>query len=321
MPSRRSTRRTSSCRSAPSTSSRRPSRPSRTCPRVLAWRDGSAHARGPVCARRAPPPRGASCISDRRVCARALHRALPTDLDKFTANLRLNNGRLSMYIKRWCNASSLLVQDAGIDDNSYLGNNVAYVCRGARGRRTGAVGARALRGHSAHPPPPRGGRASRGRGGTGCTLPQHSEPGDRHLRPERVVHGRDVHLRPQLLRRWLHLRAYAIYVHAKRCRAPHEPRARGSRGRSSPHAPRPTAPPPPAHGRAGVTCTGNVVPGYYFDASQVIAAGTSAVTTTCALGLAGNATRTCVWNGPTSPYGVWADPVSNCLRTCAPAGP
>jgi len=57
------------------------------------------------------------------------------------------------------------------------------------------------------------------------------------------------------------------------------------------------------------------VPGFFFDASQVVLAGDDAVTTTCAPGLAGNATRRCIWNGPNSASGVWADPINNCVRT------
>ena len=64
-----------------------------------------------------------------------------------------------------------------------------------------------------------------------------------------------------------------------------------------------------------VVCTNNVAPGYYFDASEVIPSGQNATTTTCPFGLAGYATRACLWNGPTSQYGVWAAPASFCLRT------
>jgi hypothetical protein len=65
-----------------------------------------------------------------------------------------------------------------------------------------------------------------------------------------------------------------------------------------------------------VVCTGNVAPGFFFDASEVILSGSNATTTTCPFGLAGFATRACVWAGPTSQFGVWAAPVSNCQRPC-----
>ena len=66
---------------------------------------------------------------------------------------------------------------------------------------------------------------------------------------------------------------------------------------------------------AGATCTGNVATGYFFDATEVVLAGNNATTTTCPPGLAGTATRMCVWNGPGSSSGVWANPISNCQRT------
>jgi hypothetical protein len=60
------------------------------------------------------------------------------------------------------------------------------------------------------------------------------------------------------------------------------------------------------------TCTNNVATGFFFDATEVVEAGANATTTTCAPGLAGYATRACVWNGATSASGVWAAPVSFC---------
>jgi hypothetical protein len=63
------------------------------------------------------------------------------------------------------------------------------------------------------------------------------------------------------------------------------------------------------------TCTNNVATGFFFDATEVVEAGANATTTTCAPGLAGYATRACVWNGATSASGVWAAPVSFCQRT------
>ena len=73
---------------------------------------------------------------------------------------------------------------------------------------------------------------------------------------------------------------------------------------------------PQSHTRAtAVVCIGNVASGYFFDATEVVPAGANATTTTCAFGLAGYATRLCVWNGPNSQYGVWAAPTSYCQRT------
>ena len=62
-----------------------------------------------------------------------------------------------------------------------------------------------------------------------------------------------------------------------------------------------------------VVCTNNVVSGYYFNAAESTTAGTNATTTTCPSGTAGYATRRCLWNGPSSQYGVWADPTSYCV--------
>jgi hypothetical protein len=66
----------------------------------------------------------------------------------------------------------------------------------------------------------------------------------------------------------------------------------------------------------GATCTNNVASGFFFDPTEVVLAGTNATTTSCPPGLAGTATRLCVWNGPNSASGVWASPISNCQRTC-----
>ena len=81
------------------------------------------------------------------------------DLDKLTANIRANNGRVrtvscntrwssqgpltvagarslgvhgacmqvSFYIKRWCNASATTVVGSGFDDNQFNANNFQYV--------------------------------------------------------------------------------------------------------------------------------------------------------------------------------------------------
>ena len=68
-------------------------------------------------------------------------------------------------------------------------------------------------------------------------------------------------------------------------------------------------------GIAEATCTSNIAPGYYFDSAAVTLAGSIATTTTCAPGLIGYATRACVWNGPNSASGVWANPISYCQRT------
>jgi len=67
--------------------------------------------------------------------------------------------------------------------------------------------------------------------------------------------------------------------------------------------------------RPAVTCTNNIVPGYYFDATVTTYASAIATTYTCAPGLAGYATRRCLWNGPTSAAGVWENPISYCERT------
>ena len=90
----------------------------------------------------------------------------------------------------------------------------------------------------------------------------------------------------------------------------------------------PSIPPPlhPSHAhrdiaRCGVgcpteaSCTNNIVPGYYFDATAVTLAGETATSTTCAPGLVGYTTRRCLWNGPNSAAGVWENPVSFCQRT------
>ena len=70
---------------------------------------------------------------------------------------------------------------------------------------------------------------------------------------------------------------------------------------------------------APVTCTNNVAPGYLFDPTAVTLAGAVATTTVCPPGLVGYATRKCLWNGPTSQYGVWANPISFCQPVqCAP---
>jgi hypothetical protein len=64
---------------------------------------------------------------------------------------------------------------------------------------------------------------------------------------------------------------------------------------------------------AAVVCTNNVVAGYFFDATAVTLSGTNATTTTCPPGTAGFATRACLWAGPNSQFGVWADPTSFCV--------
>lgn len=48
------------------------------------------------------------------------------DLDRFSENLKLNNGRLSFWVKRWCQSNAVRVSNAGIDDNAFRGNNFAY---------------------------------------------------------------------------------------------------------------------------------------------------------------------------------------------------
>ena len=50
-----------------------------------------------------------------------------SDLDRFSENLKLNNGRLSFWVKRWCQTTTIKVATSGIDDHAYRGNNFAYV--------------------------------------------------------------------------------------------------------------------------------------------------------------------------------------------------
>ena len=84
-------------------------------------------------------------------------RPTASDLDSFTANIRLNNGRVrvpckpshadafrpphlprcgacrvvatqvSFFVKRWCAAANLYFTNSGDDDNLYQSNSVAYV--------------------------------------------------------------------------------------------------------------------------------------------------------------------------------------------------
>jgi hypothetical protein len=51
----------------------------------------------------------------------------PSQLDKFSANVRLNGGRLSFAVQRWCNASNLALTNAGIDDNEFQPNNFRLI--------------------------------------------------------------------------------------------------------------------------------------------------------------------------------------------------
>jgi len=75
----------------------------------------------------------------------------------------------------------------------------------------------------------------------------------------------------------------------------------------------------------GATCTNpnqglSSASGFAFDVSDVVSAGEDAVTTNCAPGLAGSATRRCVWSGPNSQFGTWATPISNCERASSNPG-
>ena len=130
-------------------------------------------------------------------------------------------------------------------------------------------------------------------------LLQARQPCQRDLRCQRRLLGCRMRVQDQLLRRRLYLLAYD----ASHSNAP--PTHAG------------------AHERHGVawgcntaaTCTNNIVPGYYFDATAVTLAGATATSTTCAPGLVGYTTRRCLWNGPNSAAGVWENPVSFCQRT------
>ena len=206
------------------------------------------------------------------------------------------HGQLSLYVKRWCNTTSVSYTNAGIDDNAYQASNF----------RLGAVAdTRACSSDEASASGLMGPffpfvRAPRG------ILLQGGQRGEHDLRPERAVLGCDVRLRAQLLRQRPHLLAYA---HA--CAA---------WNRWSLHIlTRPAVRAPRGEGRigAGATCSGNTAPGYYFDPVAVTLAGANATTSTCAPGLIGFATRLCLWNGPNSAAGVWADAISHCLRTAA----
>jgi len=142
------------------------------------------------------------------------------DLDKFTANLRLNGGRLSFFIKRWCNGTVRYTNN-GLDDYNYKANSFAI--------------------------------------STLSSVTCH---------PKAVCSGATC------------VCGTNFFGDGFSC--------------------------------SRATCTNNVVPGYFFDASEVVNAGEDAVTATCPPGLAGNATRRCLWNGPLSESGVWADPINNC---------
>jgi hypothetical protein len=153
--------------------------------------------------------------------------AQPRDLDQLTVNLRQNNGRLSMFVKRWCNASALNYAAGGIDDNAFSGNNFGLVNVNFVTCDPNAACANAA---------------------CVCNNP--------------------------------------FFGNGFSC--------------------------------APATCTGNVATGFFFDASEVIQAGQNATTASCAPGLAGTATRRCLWNGPTSASGVWAEPFNNCKPVTCP---
>jgi hypothetical protein len=120
------------------------------------------------------------------------------------------------------------------------------------------------------------------------------------MRPERVVRGRHVCVQHKLFWQWHLVPAYVLTGPGGRA---HTAAHKGAHAR--------------LRGTAAATCTGNVATGFFFDATATTLAGQIAVTTTCAPGLIGNATRLCVWNGPRSATGVWAAPVNNCQRTAA----
>ena len=138
----------------------------------------------------------------RRACARPLRRArtcpLPhhgvcLSLDRPRARGRADLGQLSMFIKRWCNASDVNVVNAGIDDNAYSGNNVGYVCAGWPPVLAIMMCQRPL------------GARRRARSGA---VPQRRKPRGPDVRPERRVCQRQVHVRHKLLRRRIDVPTY-----------------------------------------------------------------------------------------------------------------
>jgi hypothetical protein len=151
----------------------------------------------------------------------------PANLDKISANLRANNGRLSFFIRRWCNASSLTYSNAAFDDNAFVNNNFGLTNLASQtcDPNASCVGATCV-----------------------CNT---------------NYYGDGLTCQP-------------------------------------------------------VTCTNNVVPGFFFDATEVVLSGQNAVTTTCAVGLVGSASRLCVWNGPSSPTGTFANPINNCVPVVCP---
>ena len=131
--------------------------------------------------------------------------------------------------------------------------------------------------------------------GTVATQPERGV--EHRVRRQRGMHGRDLRVPDQLLRLRPIVRPYV----------PNDP--------SAPEPCSPSNQTATCGMATAVVCIGNVASGYFFDATEVVLAGANATTTTCAFGLAGYATRLCVWNGPNSQYGVWAAPASYCQRT------
>lgn len=74
--------------------------------------------------------------------------------------------------------------------------------------------------------------------------------------------------------------------------------------------------------RTGVKCSNpndglGTGTGFTFDNAAEAFSGEDAVTTNCARGLAGTASRRCVWVDPHTPTGTWANPINNCQRTAS----
>ena len=214
------------------------------------------------------------------------------------AHVQLNLSQASFFIKRWCSSASVNYANAGIDDNQYKANNIQYaVLWVAASRRlrplttlrnwllrrwAGRVWCRFTNVVSVTCDP--------NALCSGATCVCGTNYYGTGLACQRT-RTRARHRAGAVLMPWL---AFLIWL----LRLSWTSGVVGA---------------PPA-----VTCTGNTAPGYYFDASTVTLAGQNATTTTCAPGLVGSATRLCVWNGPTSASGVWANPINNCQRTCDP---
>jgi len=213
-----------------------------------------------------------------------------SDLDRFSDNLKLNNGRLSFWVKRWCQANAIRVANSGIDDHAFRGNNFACV----PGRATEFLVLSSLI-NAARPvadlvaPPVRLHRLT-----SVVTVTCHRDA---------ICSGAMCACAPNYYGDGYHCERTAIsssawFAMRERFRLAN------------------AAPPPKGNSSApGATCTNNVATGFYFNVTEIVLAGENATTTQCPPGSAGYATRMCLWNGANSSTGVWAEPYSNCKRT------